>query len=389
MKININSVIQTNKFNPTLYKNNIDLDKSLNFYTSKDQDVSFPNLSAANFPNITFRAKTDANFLLKQANWLKCAYSGNKMISPSEAQAIYKRLEKRPNTQSACNLLVNYEEYMYDVESKIFDIFKESSHKSKSNFQDVLKSLQPEALVRLQEKQSIIVNKANKDIEKLSPTTREQVEQIKSEALEEIQKSSVVGHNALERRNTLDRIKKIKGDKTDKPRLERIYQIWYQLPVAAKDVDAFIVKYANCSHNTIAKRLISKAVATIEHIKPASQGGDDNLANFLLVSAGYNSERSSMPLDEYITLNQDIDIVHNLQKYMDSIIEEAHRKKSDFSDRSWYPDAMRRAIYSQTHNKIDLDTQKLRLTKVQVRENTYCNRLIEKFNTYTPNSKHK
>ena len=37
----------------------------------------------------------------------------------------------------------------------------------------------------------------------------------------------------------------------------------------------------------------------------------------ILVSARFNNERHSMPLDEYIMLNQDIDMRRHLQKYID------------------------------------------------------------------------
>ena len=45
--------------------------------------------------------------------------------------------------------------------------------------------------------------------------------------------------------------------------------------------NAFIVKYADRTQQEIAKRLIRTSLATIEHIKPNSEEGENNIANFL------------------------------------------------------------------------------------------------------------
>jgi hypothetical protein len=372
MRITLDQTIQYNNNKPTMHST-----KSYQQVDNSDfvrtQSSTFSNLSAANFPNINFGMKADARFLLQQTNWLRCAYSGREMLAPDEARTIYKKLQKRPNAMSACNFLSQYQKYMHDIESRVFDIFQNSSHKNKCDFQDILKELQPAALARLKEKQENILSSTDKIIEALSPEAKEQVYGIKQRTYDSIE------NDTFTRRAPLKCIREVKGTKADKEKLEQIYRAWYKLPISAKDLDAFIVKYAKRQHNFIAQRLLSPSVATIEHIRPDSQGGDDNLANYLLVSAGFNNARDSMPLDEYIRLNNDIDIPQNLQGYMNSIIAETHKQKSRFADTSWYPDAIRRAIYAQTRQTLDLDTTALRLTKSQIRENKYSDRLATKY----------
>jgi hypothetical protein len=262
---------------------------------------------------------------------------------------------------------------MLDIESRVFDIFQNTSHKNKCDFQDILQELQPAALARLKEKQENILSSTDEIVETLSPDAKEQVNDIKRRTYDSIE------NDTFTRRAPLKCIREVKGTKADKEKLKQIYRAWYKLPISAKNLDAFIVKYAKRPHNVIAQRLISPSVATIEHIRPDSQGGDDSLANYLLVSAGFNNARDSMPLDEYIRLNSDIDITQNLQEYMNSIIAETHRHKSIFAETSWYPDAIRRAIFAQTRETINLDTTALRLTKSQIRENKYSNRLAAKY----------
>jgi 5-methylcytosine-specific restriction endonuclease McrA len=43
--------------------------------------------------------------------------------------------------------------------------------------------------------------------------------------------------------------------------------------------------------------------ATIEHIIPAINGGEDEFSNYLVVKRSWNMDRSDTPLDEYIKEN--------------------------------------------------------------------------------------
>lgn len=345
-------------------------------------DVELPSLSSlslANFPNVSFGKKfvsknADMEFLLGQAKKLKCAYCGLPMIPQEEMKEIFQKLERRPNAQSAINYLQYYEGYMHDIESIIFDIFKDASHKSKRDFQDILLEFRPESLRKLKEKQISIMHSANKHIEKMSEPVAAQVRKIRDAALEKI-KDDTFG-----RQPPLEMIKAVKAEGSDLYRVIRVYQSWYKLPYASKDLDAFIVKYSMKPHLDIAKRLLSPSCATIEHIKPSSRCNNESMSNYILVSAQFNNERKSMPLDEYIMLNSDIDIKKNLQKYIDDIIADMGNKKSQFNRRSWYPGKIKKTIEEETSGRVKLNTDALKLTKGQIRENSLPEKLVEKFN---------
>ena len=331
------------------------------------EPLSAPVMSYANFPNISFHANPDMEFLLKQADKLKCAYSGRDMISPHVARNIYQGLLKRPNAQSAINLLNHYQKFMHDIETEIFDLFRDASYKGKKTFQDILIELKPEALERLEEKQIKIINSADKYIAKMSDPIAEQVREIKDQALENIK------NETFNRKTPLRAIKKIHATGKDLEAVIKVYQAWYKLPSSTKDIDAFIVKYAKEPHYNIAKRLISTAVATVEHVQPSSRSGDDKLGNFLLVSAEFNNNRHSMPLS-------DVDIKSNLQRYIEDVISEVHDKRSPFSDYSWYPSKIEETIATETAGEVHLDTAKLRISKAQKRENNLSEKLSKKYN---------
>lgn len=332
------------------------------------------NLSLANFRNVSFVMNVDAKFLLGQCRNLRCAYSGREMLPLAEARNLYQKLTKRPNAQSAINLLIHYTKYMHDIESTVFDIFCEAPHKNKRDFQNILKELKPDSLENLKEKQYKILTSTDSIIDSLGEQQAERVIEIRDMSLDKIMNNGVFG-----RKSPLDMIKAIQAPPEDLDKIIKIYQAWYKLPSSSKDLDAFIVKYAKATHEEIAKRLISTAVGSIEHIKPSQRNGEDKLGNYLLVSATFNNNRSSMPLNEYIMLNNELNITKNLQIYMDDVIGEVNNPKSPFAERSYYPESIQKAIRNETRNKVLLNTDKLRISKAQHRENNAVQHLGRRY----------
>ena len=342
----------------------------------KDHPLS-SSLSLTNFPNISFTGRSVRNhdmiFLLSQVDNLKCAYSGRPMIHPAEAEKIRAKLDKRSNAQAAINYLEHCERYMHEIESEIFDILKNAPHKGKQTFQTILQELQPEALIRLKAKQIEILTGTNKYIDKMSEPVAKQVIAVRDEALQKVE------DDTFGRKSLLEKLKWIKAEGTDLLNVIKVYQAWYKFPRSTNDVDAFIVQYAKQPHEAIAKRLINTAVATVEHVLPQSRGGEDALSNFLLVSARFNNERDTMPLDEYISLNDEVNIKVNLQRYLDDVIHEINDKKTTFSTKSYYPKAIAQTVAKETNRNVELNIEKLKISKTQIKEGVNPDRLSQRF----------
>lgn len=371
MKIQFQT-IKTNQFNPVKQQNIVRYnDDTCN--QPKESELAPKGIALASFHNVTFGMNSDMRFLLGNTKKLRCAYSRREMISPFEIKTIYSKLTKRPNAQSAVNFLTQYEGYMHEIESYIFDLFKEAPHKGKRDFQDILIEHKPSALERLKEKQRLILTNTDKHIETLSEPVAEQVRTIRDTGIFRID------NGKFGRKMLLGALRDIKASEEDSKKIDKIYRAWYELPSSSKDMDAFIVQYAEQPHEAIARRLLSSAVATVEHVQPSSRGGDDDLSNFLLVSARFNNDRDSMPLDEYIDLNKGLGIEKNLQRYINDVIDEINNKKSDFSHKSWYPEAIKKTLARETSQKVDLDISNLRLTKEQNKQNSSPQRLSQRY----------
>lgn len=337
--------------------------------------TSYPEqaLSSANFPNISFKGSSEAQLLLKYNGILNCAYTGKPMMYNSDLNKVFAKLAKRPNAQSAINLLNGYRKYMYDIESDIFDLFLDADHKNKKTFTDILREYAPSSEVKLKEKQLRVLSSTNYIIDRLSPETAELVNFILEKSKSKIEDGSFT------RSYPLDLIRNIKGKEQDIKELENIYHAWYKLPRSSRDADAFVVSYAKESHEAIAKRLLTPSVATIEHIKPQSKGGIDSMRNYLLVCRRANGERSSMPLDEYIMLNPELEIPKHLQEYVEEVIRAVEVKNSIMSAKSWYPEAIQEALLEETSGYVNLDLSCLRLTKDQIKENHSPEKLSKKY----------
>ena len=376
MRIQFNQALSGNKFNQVLHLRSLEEKPSVAVPEYREPIKKVSPINFISYSNISFKKNIDAEFLLRQTKHLKCAYSGKLMLSQGEIKDIFSKLERRTNVQAVINLLQNYEKYMHDTEVAIFSLLKESKHRNKRDLQDVLQELQPEALVRLKEKQINILKSTDGIIEKLSPNIANLVRLIRDNALAKIK------DNTFGRQPPLEMIKAVKAKGSDLNKIIKIYQAWYKLPNSARDVDAFIVKYARKSHAEIARRLICSSMATIEHIVPTSRKKKDAdfLGNMILVSARFNNERHSMPLDEYIMLNQDVDMRQHLQKYVDLVIREINRPGSEFSHCGMYPERIRKAIAKETAGKVNLSTENLVLTKAQKKSMKAPEKLSQKFN---------
>ena len=242
------------------------------------ENKGLPEVNPAYF---TFRARPDAVMLISQSDKFLCAYSRKPMISPYELRTIFAKLLKKPNAQSAVNFLKEYRDYMPEVETEIFDMFEGYGAKGKKTFQDILNENYPDALSRLRQKQTDILNSTNEFIHSLDNDLAEELLYIRDTALLKVKDGTFGRSEVLEQLG--QKAKEYKNSPKDLENIRELYKIWYKLPRAIKDYDAFIVKYSKSSHNDVAQRLLSMSAASVELVKAYSNGGMDNLSNYVLV----------------------------------------------------------------------------------------------------------
>lgn len=326
--------------------------------SNAEETISKPTgISVASYGNLSFGAKPDNNILIRMSDKFLCAYSRKPMISPYEIKTIYAKLAKKPNTISAVNCLQMYEDYMHDVETTVFNVFKDYPNKGKKTFQDILQENYQDSLEDLKQKELNILNGKNDLIDSLPDGIKKHLTDIRNDAAEKI------NDGTFKRKALLSQIKDIKTGGENSEILNEIFKHWYTMPRSYMDYSAFVVKYAAYPHDAIAQRLLSTAVATIEHIKPAAKGGQDNLGNYLLVSKLFNNDKDTLSLEEYIELNPELDIKHNLQRYIDDAVNEIKSGKSVLSCKNWYPKSIAQTIAEETNGKFIPNVEEFSIDK--------------------------
>lgn len=331
MKITFNTTVTANnKIN--LYKNN-ELGKA-----SVSPDKNRGNESK----NISFKMEPDMHFLVGQVDTLKCFYTQKDLIDARKIKTIYSKLSKRPNAQSAVNYLQQYANNMFDVEYTIFNIFKEAEYKGKRGFSNILESMVPESLRNIKQKQIEVFDNTEEAIDCYPNDIAKQILALRDKAIK------AVLDGTFQRSSFLEQLLKILPENQDKFSIPEIYKLWSNLPSAFYDYDAFVLKYHTEDHETIARRLISPSVDTIEHLIPSSRGGEDALGNWVLAAAKINNPRSNLFIKTLIDLHPNIDMQDNMQSYIDTFVREINKGNREYVERSWYPKSIQEKVETET-----------------------------------------
>lgn len=131
-----------------------------------------------------------------------------------------------------------------------------------------------------------------------------------------------------------------------------------KLPTSEQCLSAYVLKLCSEPSDKIALKLMWPSVASVEHIKPRSEGGENELANYGVARAKINSSRKSIPLDEWVVLHPEVK--QNCQKYLDKLID--LYQAGIFQKHNISPDYMMDfadTVKEQSKGKIQLDISRL------------------------------
>ena len=212
---------------------------------------------------------------------------------------------------------------------------------------DCLNELKPNCLAELRIEEFKILDKVDKISYKLDANTALDVRKVTTRA-----RTMIIADRQdqiFKRKDLLSQLNSI----TEGENNERIRDMWEtanQLPKSTNNINAFVVKYANRNANEVCTRLLRPSVASIEHITPASKDGDNTLANFMLVSRDWNSDRGNIPLPEYIQKHPNIP--KYTQQYTEDIIKAI--KNGKLPDSNWYPYVLKEKLYNESRGLIDI-----------------------------------
>ena len=96
----------------------------------------------------------------------------------------------------------------------------------------------------------------------------------------------------------------------------KMIEIAQKLPTSKRDINSFVVKWRYSNSDIIGTKILDPSSVTIEHVKPTSDGGLDELPNWTLACKEDNNKRMSTP--QYIFLRRFSP--KNPQAFFDDII---------------------------------------------------------------------
>ena len=329
-------------------------DKSCRIYilpNIKENNDVFEKSDMINFKSHS----TSAGNILKKLHDIPCPYFGTKMLSGSDMINIERRIDKAASLSEAVAIIDKNRLYLQKIEKKIFSKLKKYIKENpQKTVHDFLNSLYDEAFAKLKIEEFKVIDKVNSLSNKLSPNSalkiREQTTLFTKIILEND------SQNTFKRKTFLSILNNTGVLKEEAPIFEKILDKAIYLPTSNTSENAFIVKYQTRSDAEVLKRLLRASVATIEHIKPSSLGGKNELSNFILASSSANSFRSNMPLVKFIEKFKKVP--QNCQAYIEEIIRLINTNK--LKDCNNYPKNVRKTLLKESDNLINLDISTLK-----------------------------
>ena len=303
---------------------------------------------------VNFGSATSQSAPLKKLRNMIDPYSGITMLSSDELSMAEKTLDKCHDAQSSVKVLSRYTKNMLPVEKEMFEIFKEYSKQNPNgNFVDCLNSLRPKAHKKLMLEEFDVLDKVDDMSRNASPDLALAVRHKTTKCRDVILTDNPM--KPFKRKTLITSLDEIIPTKKEQKLFENLKEQVEYLPTSGTSKNAFIVKYTDTArprtHEEIAKRLLRSSLQTAEHIHPDSLGGANSLGNFILTSAGRNSERGNMPLPKFIQKYPDIP--KYMQTHAEQIIDNINNGKlQGYED---YPFKLKKTLYNESKGLIDLD----------------------------------
>ncbi|MCR5732469.1 MAG: hypothetical protein K6G51_05980 [Sphaerochaetaceae bacterium] len=296
---------------------------------------------------------------LKRLKHITCPYTGIRMISGSEMNRIEQKLKEYSNLNDKLFLLSRYAKNMQVVEHRIFDhinYFLDSN--PKMNLLDYFHTVYDYHLKKLKLEEFKVIDSVDTKSSLLSITTQLELRKETTKCRNQILDSS--SDVFFKRKTFLFALDEIKALNPYEERvLEEIKNLALFLPTSGSSENAFIVKYSRRSEYDILRRLLIGSVATIEHVKPHSNGGRDVISNFLMVSNNGNKYRENIPLSVYIDRNPAIP--EYCQIHIMEIINNIHR--GGLKGNESYPYKIKKTLFDESEGRILLDLSSYRLSE--------------------------
>ena len=316
--------------------------------------------------DIPYEGTTSQGKPLKKLTDITCPYRGIKIISQEATKNFEKQLIKVQTAFEAVQLLSKYEKHFLKTEHELFAIFYNFARLNPDdNLQNCLEMIKTNCLTKLKLEEFEVLDTVDMLSRKLSVQTALKL-RVKTTKCRQIILSDF-SRNTFKRKLFLNSLEEIVPNENEKEIFAEIKNKALFLPTSESSKNAFVVKYSQRSQTEITRRLFIASTGSIEHIIPYSEGGTNNIGNFLLTCASGNRYRENMSLVNYI--NRFPKIPQYCQNYVDDIIEVIH--SGGLKGNETYPYKIKERLSEQSQGKIMISLSKYKYSKDEAAQASY------------------
>ncbi|MBQ3102399.1 hypothetical protein IJC60_05290 [bacterium] len=288
------------------------------------------------------------HFELKKIVDLECSCCGQRMIPLDVVKELAAKTEHKKGEELAHRMKLMKKYFRPIEESVALEIADKARNNPNLSISQIVKELNEENIENLESQQKLVMDEIRETISKFPKNDQGKLFNFvnRSENLIELKNDE----KFFKRKKFLWALKQLLETIEDTPLKDELIKIAEALPNSESSVSAFYAKYSRRGNNEIVRRLLTPAIATAEHIKPRSLGGLDNTANYIAECGTCNSNRSSMPYNEWF--KQMPQMPENLQDYINNIAPRIER--GEYPGYETYIDDIIESIKEETEGKLVL-----------------------------------
>lgn len=313
--------------------------------------------------NVSFLGTTSAGKPIRRLRNVPDAYFGGITIDGDVLERIKRNLVKCTTVKKAVQYLDKYKPNMLRVEKAMFGRFEEAAPQSlRKVFPDLLKVWYKDALMNLKIEEFAVIDMIDRIALELSPETTLAVWRETTDCRKILLDETP--HRIFKRKTVLEALGRIEPKRGEEKIMQSLMETASYLPTSATSENAFIVKYADRSHNEICNRLITPSLLSIDHVLAASKGGPNDMSNFVASSAGANNLKQDLWFKKFV--KRFPEVIANCQKYIEYFIDIIN--KGGFKGNQAYPYKIRKRMIQESDGKVKLDLSLFKYTEEEALE---------------------
>ncbi len=296
--------------------------KPINFYSfkqpkPKQQGVKSYGNNFSNPFSFTGFACSKDSFAPRNIYAMPCASCGEKTIQTKQLDTYVRKMKDLKGPELVYELQQK-SSYYRAIENKIIKniIFEALSDKNK-DLKAIMRSLSSKYMSELVDAQVKVLDSVERNSKNFKQETKDNIKKFIKEQKELIANPDYENEKYFRRQDFIEKLKGLIPPEEQGEEANFLVEMAEKIPASSNSESAFYASFSKKSNEDIARRLFSGALASTEHVTPASKGGANDTSNYIVMCADCNSRRSNMPYSEWIMQRPNFKV--NFDKYLQEV----------------------------------------------------------------------